>query len=100
MAVAEAMHFGLPLILTDKVGSAADLLGDRSNGYIVDRDHPEGAAAALGRLVGDPELREQFGAASRDRVSQWNLDRAADGAVRAIRSAAARARARSPVGRA
>jgi glycosyltransferase involved in cell wall biosynthesis len=96
MAVAEAMHFGLALVLSDKVGSGADLLGDGSNGYVVHRDDPDTAAAALERLVTDDELRARFGAASRERISSWTLDQAVDGAVRAIRFAADRARGRAP----
>ncbi len=35
IAVAEAMHFGLALLLSDRVGSAPDLLGDGGNGFLV-----------------------------------------------------------------
>jgi glycosyltransferase involved in cell wall biosynthesis len=91
MAVAEAMHFGLALLLSDKVGSAADLLGDGANGFVVHRDDPAGAAAALERLVADPELLARFGACSRERIAERGLDQALDGAIAAIRFAAARA---------
>jgi glycosyltransferase involved in cell wall biosynthesis len=98
MAVAEAMHFGLALVLSDKVGSAADLLGDGANGLVVHRDDPDGATSALERLVSDPELRERFGASSRERVAERGLDQAAAGALAAIRFAAGTARQRA-VGR-
>jgi glycosyltransferase involved in cell wall biosynthesis len=91
MAVAEAMHFGLALILSDKVGSAADLLADGGNGFVVYRDDPDGAASALERLVTDTALRERFGASSSERIAERGLDRSVDGALAAIEFAAARA---------
>jgi glycosyltransferase involved in cell wall biosynthesis len=94
VAVAESMHFGLPLVLSDKVGSAGDLLGDGGNGYLVPRDDIDAAARALETLVADAELRERFGAASAARVAARGLDAAAAGAIAAIDFAAARSRAR------
>lgn len=99
MAVAEAMHFGLALVLSDKVGSAGDLLGHGGNGFMVYRDDLEGAAHALERLVTDRDLRQRFGTLSRERVAEWNLDRATAGALAAVRFAAARALERAPAGR-
>lgn len=95
MAVAEAMHFGLALVLSDKVGSAADLLGDGSNGFVVDRNDPRAAAHALEQLVADGELRGRFGTASRERIAERGLEESSAGAVAAIRFAAARARQRT-----
>lgn len=90
VAVAEAMHFGLPLVLSDKVGSAADLLGDGGNGFVVARDNVEAAARALETLVVDTDLRRRFGRTSAERVAQRAVDRAAAGALAAIRFAAQR----------
>ncbi len=94
MAVAEAMHFALPLVLSDKVGSGPDLLSEGSNGFLVEHDDIDGAAVALERLVADAQLRRSFGAASRARIASRTLDRATEGAVAAIRFAAARAHER------
>ena len=93
VAVAEAMYFGLPLLLSDKVGSAADLLGDGANGYLVARDDLDEATRRLDALVADAERRERFGLVSGQRISEWTLDHAAEGAVSAIRFAADRSRA-------
>jgi glycosyltransferase involved in cell wall biosynthesis len=90
VAVAEAMHFGLPLILSDKVGSAPDLLGDGSNGFIVPRDDVDRASQAIEALVADPDMRRRFGEASVSRVNARGLNQATEGAVRAIRFAADR----------
>ncbi len=94
MAIAEAMHFGLPLVLSDKVGSAPDLLGEGASGFVVYHDDVVGAARALERLVRDDELRERFGAASRGRIAERGLDESTQGALAAIRFAASRGRGR------
>ncbi len=90
VAVAESMHFRLPLVLSDKVGSAADLLGDGGNGFIVPRDDVEAAERALEALVSDADLRARFGDASARRVAARGLDRAAAGAIAALRFAGQR----------
>jgi glycosyltransferase involved in cell wall biosynthesis len=95
VAVAEAMHFGLPLVLSDKVGSGPDLLGDGGNGFVVPRDDVDAAARALEALVVDPAMRERFAQASADRVAARGVDQAAAGAIAAIRFAAQRAQSRA-----
>ena len=95
MAVAEAMHFGLALVVSDKVGSAPDLVGEGANGFVVYRDDLHGAASVLERLVADADLRARFGEASRERILARGLDAATDGALAAIRFAAERARGRA-----
>ncbi len=96
VAVAEAMHFGLPLVLSDKVGSAPDLVGDGGNGFVVPRDDIDAATRALKALVADADMRERFGEASARRVAARGVDVAATGSLAAIRYAAERASRRRP----
>jgi glycosyltransferase involved in cell wall biosynthesis len=64
LALMEAMMSGLPAVVPD-VGDLADLVEDGSNGFLL-RDHtPEAFAAALARLLRDPELRQRFSHAAR-----------------------------------
>jgi glycosyltransferase involved in cell wall biosynthesis len=95
VAVAEAMHFGLPLVLSDKVGSGPDLLGDGGNGFVVPRDDVVAAARALEALVVDSDMRRRFADASVKRVAARGVDQAAEGAIAAIRFAAQRAQDRT-----
>ncbi|MBO0768209.1 MAG: glycosyltransferase family 4 protein [Solirubrobacterales bacterium] len=88
VAVAEAMAFGLPALLSDKVGSAGDLLGDGGNGFLVARDDVGGATDALERMVADPELRAQFAQESLAKVQRLSLDQAHHQALEAIHHAA------------
>jgi len=85
-AVAEAMNFSLPLVLTDKVGCSTDLVTRGRNGYVVSADDPDAAAAALGRMVGDGEVGRKMGAASRARIDEWNPQLTIAGILEACRA--------------
>lgn len=91
LVVNEAMNFGLPIVVTDQVGCAADLVADGHNGFVVPTDSIAGLAAALARLVDDHELREAFGARSAEIVENYSIKRCADAIVAAC-LASARAR--------
>ena len=57
VVVNEAAACGLPLVLSDRVGAAHDLLRDGENGFLVEEGDVEAAAAAFRRLADDPALR-------------------------------------------
>jgi glycosyltransferase involved in cell wall biosynthesis len=79
LVVAEAMNFGLPLVVTEKVGCNTDLVMRGHNGYVVSVDDPDSAVVALSRIVGDRELREKMGQASRTRIDEWSPQRTVAG---------------------
>lgn len=83
LVVNEAMNFGLPLVVSDRVGCGADLVEEGRNGFIVPHDSTAGLAEAIGRLIEDPDLRQRFGRRSRARVGLYSIERAADGIVEA-----------------
>ncbi len=84
MVVAEAMNFGLPIIASDKVGSAADLVRNGVNGYVVSALDPSELTSRLDELVSDSELRKGFGQQSLEIVTRWNNDEAAKGVLDAV----------------
>ena len=63
VAVNEAAASGLPLVLSNHVGAASDLLRDGENGFLVPAGDVFAAAAALERLASDPALRGKLGSA-------------------------------------
>lgn len=69
----EAMWFGKPLIVTDRIICADELVDHGSNGYIVDPDAPGDLASRLMELSKDPLLRSQMGLASRRKVTSYRL---------------------------
>ena len=88
VVVAEAMNFGLPVVVTDKVGCHADLVLREHNGFVVSVVEPESAVEALERLVGDAALRARMGRASRERVDDWTPRRTIAGIIDACRAVA------------
>ena len=87
LVVNEAMNFGLPVVVSDKVGCAADLVMHGENGYIFSHDRPEELAGYLAQLVEDESRRKSFGRCAAETIAPWNYDAAADGLVSAMRAA-------------
>lgn len=73
VVVNEAAASRLPLVLSDRVGAAYDLLQDGENGFLVPVDDADAAASALRKLT-DPELRRRQGERSRALVRGWDYD--------------------------
>jgi glycosyltransferase involved in cell wall biosynthesis len=87
LVVNEAMNFGLPVVVSDRVGSAADLVRQGENGLVVAHQDVPGLARGLERLIDSESMRRRFGDVSRDIVSTYTYDRTADGLVSAVAAA-------------
>jgi glycosyltransferase involved in cell wall biosynthesis len=68
------MAAGLPLVTTP-VGAIADVVREGEEGFVVPVRDEEALAAALGRLVANPELRRAMGARARERAAAFSRDR-------------------------
>lgn len=90
VVVNEAAASGLPLVLSDRVGAAHDLLREGENGYLVPAGDHHATAAALRRLAGDAELRESAAARSRELVRAWGYEGSVESFLAAVREATAR----------
>jgi glycosyltransferase involved in cell wall biosynthesis len=90
VAVNEAVASGLPLVLSDRVGAAPDLLRDGENGSLVPVGDEEAAAAALARLAADPDWRLAAGRRSGEIAAAWGYEPSVEGFVAAVRDAASR----------
>ncbi|MGM0899169.1 MAG: glycosyltransferase family 4 protein [Bacillota bacterium] len=66
---AEAALTGIPVIAADVTG-ARDTLLDGKTGYLVDPDNHQDVLGKLEKLIKDPVLREQLGAAGQEWVQQ------------------------------
>ena len=73
-AIIEAMAASLPVVGT-RVGGTPELITDGDNGFLVEPLDITGLAQAIGRLVDDPELRAEMGAAGRARAEAYHDDR-------------------------
>lgn len=90
VVVNEAAACGLPLLLSDRVGAAHDLLADGENGILVPADDPTAAGVALRRLTDDRAWRADAGAASRSRAAAWGYEPSVAAFVETALEAAAR----------
>jgi glycosyltransferase involved in cell wall biosynthesis len=66
LSILEYMRAGLPIVSTG-VGGIPDVLEDGVHGLLVESRDPEGLAAAITRIVSDPDLAARLAAAARDR---------------------------------
>ena len=96
MSALEAMAAGVPVVLSDGVGLAADV-DDAGAGLVCERT-PEAVAAALSRLLAQPELGRAMGERGRRLVADRFSWPAIAASTRAVYECAiAAARATSPV---
>ncbi|MFJ2715990.1 glycosyltransferase family 4 protein [Streptomyces sp. NPDC087437] len=100
LPAAEAMATGTPLVATTG-GAVPEVAGRDGETCLAVPPGDAGAlATALGRLLGDPELRLRLGRAGRERVLRhFTWARAAEGTVARYREALDRSRAGTSVGR-
>jgi glycosyltransferase involved in cell wall biosynthesis len=86
VVVNEAMNFALPVIASQQVGAADDLVSEGVNGFRFEAGDTATLAARLRRLMEDPPLRRQMGEASLPIIREWNFGRATEGVLAALRS--------------
>lgn len=87
IVVNEAMNFGLPIVVSDRVGSSTDLVTDGVNGFVVPATDRDALVAALERIVVSDSLRARMGRESREIVAEWTYERAVGGLREAIAAA-------------
>ncbi len=81
MVLNEAAAAGLPLVATEESGAAHDLID--GNGFRVPADDVPALRAALLRLADDPELRQTYGARSRELAKRFTPEAWAEGVANA-----------------
>ena len=86
LVVNEAMCFGLPVIVSDKVGAAADLIRDGVNGFTYPVGQIEALAERLQMVLADEQVCQEMGRQSRAIIRRWGFDEVADGLLKALHS--------------
>jgi glycosyltransferase involved in cell wall biosynthesis len=71
VVVNQALGAGLPLVCSNAVGAAHDLVDPERNGLLFANENEASLMACLKRFVDAPELRDKWGAASREKAQQW-----------------------------
>ena len=73
-SIMEAMAAGKPVVATNVRGNR-DLVEDGKTGLLVELGDVDGLAAAIEKLVSDPELRAKMGAAGQKKVQDYSLEK-------------------------
>ena len=90
LVINEAMASGLPILSSNNVGAADELVRDGINGFSFDPEDVEELAELMLRLaVLPPEDRQAMGEASQRLIAGWGLERFVQGANEAARVAMA-----------
>jgi glycosyltransferase involved in cell wall biosynthesis len=97
LVVNEAQAYGLPVIATDQVGAAADLIEPGVNGLVV----PAGSSAALARAMKElaqwtPEQRERCAELCQAKLREHSLERAEGAMIEACALALEHRKRRRP----
>jgi glycosyltransferase involved in cell wall biosynthesis len=83
LVVNEAMNFGLPIVVTDRVGCGTDLVVDGENGFVIPPHDWRPLTNRLLDLTTCEQRRRAFGSASLRKIKAWNYETAAEGVVAA-----------------
>lgn len=72
LVVNEAMNFGLPIIVSDMVGCADDLVKENVNGFIFITNNVKDLSNKIKNLINDNDLINNFGSKSIEIVSTYS----------------------------
>jgi len=78
LVINEAIAAGMPVITTDRVGAAHDLVEHDQNGYVIPSDDPNALAQAMARFVADRTRVSAFGRCSRRIAQDYTPERGAE----------------------
>ncbi len=86
LVVNEAMQFGLPVIVSDMVGCAPDLVKTNETGFIFPVGNVYALAQSMLQFLNSPGLSAKMGAQAIELVSRYSTTAAADGILQAAYS--------------
>lgn len=79
LIVNEAMCAGLPVVVGADVGCVPNLVRHGENRFLVQPADTRGIAAAVRRIVTDPQLALKMSSSSREIISTWGFEQCLDG---------------------
>jgi len=84
LVVNEAMCAGLPVIVSDEVGCAPDLVKNGVNGFVIPAGNTRALAEALRPLLLDSGLRQRMSEAALRQIADWSYAQCMDGIKSAV----------------
>lgn len=86
LVVNEAMNAGKPVVVSDRMGCAPDLVRDGENGFVYPAGDVQALTGRLKRLISDPALARRMGERSRQIIDRWDFEADVQGLLAAVRS--------------
>lgn len=86
LVVNEAMACAIPVVASNVAGCVADLMVERSNGFVVPPREPDMLASAMQALAKDSALRQTMGARGREKIKAYSPTAWANGVAGAVQS--------------
>ncbi len=84
LVVNEAMQFGLPAVVSSRVGCHRDLVIPGETGAVFPEGDAGGLAVAIRDLIQDPEACETMGNRARQHISCFTTEKSIDGILEAL----------------
>jgi glycosyltransferase involved in cell wall biosynthesis len=89
LVVNEAMHLGVPCLVSNLVGCQRDLVQPGETGWVFRADDPAALATTLSRVLRAPAAElQRLGANARIKVAQYTYKQTSDGLLQALASLA------------
>jgi glycosyltransferase involved in cell wall biosynthesis len=86
LVINEAMCCGLPIVASNAIPSAIDFVKDGVNGYTYPCEDIDSLRSILHDLVINEEVRNSMGLQSQDIIKSWNISKAVEGILEALRN--------------
>jgi glycosyltransferase involved in cell wall biosynthesis len=84
LVVNEAMHFGLPCIVSDMVGSRRDLIKDGETGFVFKHQESEDLAAQMRRFLVDEKAAGRMGKNAHQLIQNYSIASTVSGIETAV----------------
>jgi glycosyltransferase involved in cell wall biosynthesis len=84
LVVNEVMNAGRPVIVSDRVGAAPDLVVNGDNGFVYPSGDVPTLASRLLQIIESPNLRARMGQRSLKRISSWDFEADGRGLLEAL----------------
>ena len=79
LVVNEAMHYGLPCIVSDRVGCRHDLISPDETGFVFPVGDPLRLSEVIKIFLDEPQKARIMGKAAEQNVSEYSMDRTIQG---------------------
>lgn len=83
-AMNEAMNFSLPVVATNGVKTAPDMIVENNAGFVYPVGDVEALSSCIEKIIKDNALREKLGRNALRAVGEWNFSRDVEGIIEAV----------------